>query len=354
MNIAFLISSLHTAGGTERVTAVIANALARSGYCVRVFALSNGGEPFFELDKSIEVQYVVDKPKNNIYLRLPLNVLKLRRMCAKNRIDFLIDVCSAMSLMSIPANFLRRTRIITWEHFNAKVNWNPITSPLARRLVSRFAEKVVTLTSDDAKTYREKFGAKNVLTIHNPLTITPEGRADLSEKTVLAIGRLEEQKGFDMLLEAWARCGCRQSGWVLKIVGNGSLKPMLESRAEALSLGDSVRFLPPTHEIEQVYRSASIYAMSSRFEGLPLVLIEAMSLGLPIVSFDCNTGPQDIVEHGKTGFLVEANNVAELAERIDLLAADRGLREEFAENSLVRAEKFKLEPILEQWKEILK
>lgn len=354
MNIAFLISSLNNSGGTERVTAVIANALARSGYCVKVFALSNGGEPFFELDKSIEVQYVVDKPKNNIYLRLPLNVLIIRKLCSKNKIDFLIDVCSAMSLMSIPANFMSRTRIITWEHFNANVDWNPITSPLARRLASRFSKNIVTLTSDDAEAYRKKFGAKNVFTIPNPLTITPKGVTDMSSKTVLAVGRLEEQKGFDMLLEAWQKCKCRESGWELKIVGSGSLKAMLESRAEALSLSDSVRFMPPTREIEQVYRSASIYVMSSRFEGFGLVLVEAMSLGLPVVSFDCDNGPRDIVEHGTTGFLVEPNNVAELAEHIDLLAGDMNLRKKFAENALQRAEKFKLEPILEQWKEILK
>ena len=353
MNIAFLINSLHNAGGTERVSTVIANKLSEEGYCVKFFSLHRGEKPFFDISPKIDICYLNDVPYSNIYVNYLSNMLKIRKLCKINKIDYLIDVCTAMSLMSIPATIFSHTKVISWEHFNAGINWNPITSPLSRRLVSRFAYKVVVLTNDDKRIFDSKFKAKNTVVIHNPLTINPSGVVDIGQKVAIAVGRLEHQKGFDILLYAWSKTKCRAKGWKLRIVGSGSLDSELRDLSLSLGIADSVEFLPATNNIVSEYLKASVFLLSSRFEGFGLVLVEAMSVGLPIISFDCDNGPRDIVEHNTTGILVSPLDIESFSNEIDTLSSDYNLRCELSKNALYSVERFKLEPILQQWKNIL-
>ena len=354
MKVYFLINSLHTAGGTERMTATIANSLSEKGYDIGIICLHRGENSFFKIEEKVSLYYINKASKTNIYLGYIHDVYKLHQILKKEKPNFLVDVCSAMSLISLPASALLTTKIITWEHFNASVNWNPITSPLARKLASLYSYKIVTLTETDKIVFEQKYNAKNVLCIKNPVTIKVEEPSPLLEKTVLAIGRIEEQKGFDMLIDIWEKSYSKSNGWVLKIVGTGSLQSSIEEQITRLGLNNTVKIEPPTHDVVALYRDASVYAMSSRFEGLPLVLIEAMSMGLPIVSFDCETGPRDIVKNNITGFLVEPNNVEIFAQKLDLITENRDLLCEYSRNSILYSKDFSLEPILQEWLDLLK
>ncbi|KGN83151.1 hypothetical protein HW49_00585 [Porphyromonadaceae bacterium COT-184 OH4590] len=354
MNIAFVINSLNRPAGTERITSLLANELVKIGYNVTIIAIHNSGEPFFKLDNKINVLYLCSKPKTNIYLRFPVNIIKLKHLITKNKINKVIDVCSAMSLMSIPATFFTKVKVITWEHFNANINWNIITSPLARKLASMFSSQIVTLTQTDATIFKNKFKAKNVITIPNPITIESNEKATLQEKVILSIGRFERQKGFDMLIDAWRQCSCKNNNWQLKIVGEGTLEKDIKKQIAEYNLNESVDILPPNSQITEIYKKASIYVMSSRFEGLPLVLIEAMYMGLPIISFDCETGPRDIVENGKTGLLVFKNDTTALSKAIDKLTQNPSLIQEYSANAIIASKKFELKPIVKLWEKILK
>jgi len=174
------------------------------------------------------------------------------------------------------------------------------------------------------------------------------------EKMVLAVGRLSYQKGFDMLLDIWYQTKCRDDGWKLVIIGQGELLEQLETKKEFLGISSSVEILPANPQIESLYARSSLYVMSSRWEGLPLVLIESTSAGLPIVSFDCETGPRDIVKNGYNGYLVECFNLSDFASIIDKLCEDKELMRKMSDNSRVKSLEFNLESIIKQWNNILK
>ena len=353
--VVFLINSLNNAGGTERITTSLANYLADdSNIQVTIVAVYNNGTSFFELSPSITLHYLNNTKHGNIYTDYLRNIQRIRKLAKQIQPNYWIDVCSAMSLMSLPALIGLHIKVISWEHFNANVNWNPITSPLARKLISKYAYKIVTLTNDDKHIFKKKYKAKNVICIPNFITVRVKGVASLTEKKILSIGRFTEQKGFDMLLDAWQLTTCRHEGWVLQIVGQGELKEALREQAQRLELTDSVIFQEPTKNVISLYKNSSIYVMSSRFEGLPLVLIEALSYGLPIISFNCETGPKDIVEHEETGILVPPNDIKQLATAIDFLANTPDKRKEFQLNSIRKAENFKVPYIIGLWKDILK
>lgn len=353
MKIFFLIKSLESAGGTERVTTVIANELSREGNEVSIICLQKC-VPFFKLCETVNVIPLNNKESINIYKTYLPTVWRLRQLLKREKPNCIIDVCSAMSLWSLPAKFALDIKLISWEHFNAHVNWNPITSPLARKLVSKFADHVVVLTETDREVYQNEYKAQRVTCIVNPITIEKKQTTTLSSKKVLAVGRLEDQKGFDLLLQTWKLCNCVNLGWKLEIIGSGSKESELKSMITSLNLHDSVTMREPVTDMVSEYLNASLYVLSSRFEGLPLVLIEAMSMGLPIVSFDCETGPRDIVKDGENGFLVPPMDIKALAEKIDFLVSSPNLLKSFSENAVRYSMRFDLAPVMEEWKLLLK
>lgn len=352
MKILFLINSLHTAGGTERVTTIITNALSQRGYEVGVVALHGGGEPFFELSKNVKLHYINARGYKNIYFSFLSNVGKLRRLYKNEKPNFVVDVCSAMSLMSILAARGGVTKVITWEHFNSNVDWNPITTPLSRKLATKKAVKIVVLSNQDARNYQKRYGATNVMVIANPVTIQSAEPSKLDKKRVLAIGRFTEQKGFDLLLESWSKVRMQNEGWELRIIGQGDMQEKLRQSVQYFGIEGSIEILPPTTDVISEYQNASIYVMSSRFEGLPLVLIEAMAMGLPIVSFDCETGPRDLVESGITGVLVEPLNIDRLAQELDTLMADKVKQVEYSKNAIEKSKKYNVNAIIQHWTEL--
>jgi glycosyltransferase involved in cell wall biosynthesis len=211
---------------------------------------------------------------------------------------------------------------------------------------------IVTLTKQDAENYKKKFSAKNTICIPNPVTINTNEKSTLKEKVVLAVGRYSYQKGFDLLLDAWNEV--HNNGWKLRIVGSGEMEFILKEKIKLYGLHDSVELLPITKNIVEHYKNASIYVMSSRHEGLPLVLIEAMAMGLPIISFDCETGPRDIIENNVTGVLVPPLDVNQLAIELECLIMDENKRSLFSNNALKLVKKFEITEIVDSWEKLFK
>ena len=175
--------------------------------------------------------------------------------------------------------------------------------------------------------------------------------ADLSAKTVLAAGRLTKQKGYDRLIPAWAQVAAKHPDWRLRICGEGQLRPQLESLVEEHGLTDSVA-LPGACDMDEAMGSASIFVMSSRFEGFPLILIEAMSKAMAVVSFDCPTGPADVIDHGRNGLLVDFGDVDALANAIIELIEDEDLRRRCGPAAAETARTYRIEEIGPMWDEL--
>ena len=251
MNICFFIRDLNTSGGTERVSSVIANNLVDLGYNVKFITIEPVIQPFFRLSEKIELISLNNSIKN-FHLNYIHNIFKLRKILLKNNIELIIDVCTSMSLISVPAIAGSNIKNISWEHFHAGLNWNVFTNRFARKLVSIFSDRIITLTHRDKVYFEDIYKAKNVDVIFNPITIQVNKKLkredainklnlDTNKRYILAVGRLTEQKGFDMLLHIWEKTLLKISGdWHLLIVGSGELNDDLHNLVNKLELNSSV------------------------------------------------------------------------------------------------------------------
>lgn len=313
--ICFFVGDMNLSGGTERVSSVIINQLSQAGFEVHVVNLSGGDKPFFPLDSAV-ICSSLDGARGGRVKMFYNSVIGLRRYLKRNAIDRLIAVESILALFAVPATRLLGLQLIIWEHFNFHVDLGRRSRRVARHLAAVCGNHIVTLTERDKMFWqKESWCRAKVTAIANPVPFdVSEHQAEPSSKVFLAAGRLTYQKGFDLLLEAWKPVSVKHTDWTLKIVGSGEDHQMLVTQAERLEIQESVKFFSVTSEIEHHYKSATYYVMSSRFEGLPMVLLEALSFGLPIVSFDCDTGPADIITPGRNGWLCHPGSVAALTQ----------------------------------------
>ena len=359
MTVCFFIATLDNSAGTERATTTIANELSNRGYDVIIISWSGGTTSFFQVNDAVKCYSLYSIRGINIYSKYLPSLVKYKRLLKKIKPDVVIDVCVPLSLLTIPATAFSKIKNISWEHFNANVSWNIYTGKLSRWLVSKFSTKVVVLTQADFEIYAERYNAGNIHIIANPVSIIVRHPSTLRTKNILAIGRLTHQKGFDLLLQAWHKAIKEEENldeiiqWKLRIVGGGEDEQKLKQLSLDLNLNSSVQFIPPTKHIEQQFLEASLFVMSSRFEGLPLALVEAKAFGLPTISYDCETGPREVITHEVDGLLVEPENVTALAEAIKVLIKDPLKRRAYAANSLGKAKKYRLEEIIKRWDDLL-
>lgn len=353
--VCFFCGNIDLAGGAERAAVVVANGLAARGYEVHILSLISGGNPFFSLHPSIRTHRIFERTVS-ARSRYLIVLQRLRSFVRRREIDVVIDVESILAAFSSVALLGTKTRRICWEHLNYNNDLGKSIRRVARHLAAMFADDVVTLTERDKNEWIKRTWLRaKICAIYNPLPFAaPDKLADQDSKIVLSVGRLNSVKGFDLLLKAWAQVVERQSdGWLLRIVGDGDERAVLEQLRDELDLQDSVELLPATTEIGLHYSSAAFYCLSSRREGLPMVLIEAQAHGLPAVAFDCETGPREIIEHGLTGKLVKEADCDALAESILEFINDKNQRQLFAANAKNASERFAPPRILDNWVALL-
>ncbi|MDF9388211.1 glycosyltransferase family 4 protein [Vibrio sp. 1151_11] len=347
--ICFFCGNISWSGGTERVSTMIANELVKYGYSVSFISLSGTSSPHFTLDSKIECTSLFKK-KQPFKLILPNVALRLRKFLKEKKVDILIDVDTILSLYSIPAKFGLDIEHISWEHFNYKSDFRMPTRKFARILAAKCSNAVVTLTKKDKAYWQSAINCNaKIVAIPNP---TPFSHMDNNfverEKIAVSVGRLTEQKGFDLLLKIWSNVEKTGSEWKLYIVGDGEDKSKLEDLIYRLRLKNA-EIKPFTKEVGKYYSSASIYTMTSRFEGFPMVLLEASSYGLPIISFDCDTGPDELIINQETGLLVQNNDLEEYSSQLIQLMNNESLRFEMERKTIREIKKYDVSTISRSW-----
>jgi GalNAc-alpha-(1->4)-GalNAc-alpha-(1->3)-diNAcBac-PP-undecaprenol alpha-1,4-N-acetyl-D-galactosaminyltransferase len=242
---------------------------------------------------------------------------------------------------------------------------NPIAGQwkLARQLIYPLARAVTVQTDEGAEWFRRHSAIKHPAVIANAVRhlrdfdseagpATGSTEAEEMRPFVLTIGRLTEQKGFDLLLEAFQEAGLAAAGWRLVILGEGPERAALERQARALGIGDKV-MLPGFVDVGPFLRSAGLFVMSSRYEGFPNALMEAMQVGLPCISFDCPSGPRDLVKNEQNGLLVPPQDVAALTAALVRMAADPELRQRLGAAAAGVNEQFSQARIYGKWLTLL-
>lgn len=206
-------------------------------------------------------------------------------------------------------------------------------------------ERFVVLTNEDKNNWPE---LNNVIVIPNFVSYVPNEKSNLNSKRVIAVGRYSQQKGFDMLIDAWKIVNQFYPDWELHIFGSGN-KDVYQEMVNHYGLNEVVFCHNATKDIYAEYLESSIFVLSSRFEGFGLVIVEAMGAGLPVVSFSCPCGPKDIITEGIDGLLVEPNNINSMAEKLCMLMENESLRKRMGENSVKKVALYSQKVIMKSW-----
>ncbi|SDP57036.1 Glycosyltransferase involved in cell wall bisynthesis [Ralstonia sp. 25mfcol4.1] len=320
--ICFLTGTLNAFAGAERMTAVIASALAERRY--RVFVLSLWDrDSVFPLHPDV-VHDALFESRPSFKRKYLATVAGIRRFVRQHGVDVLIEVDTMLTLFTLPATVGLKVRRIAWEHCHFDEDLGRRARRMARWLAAGTNEAVVVLTERDRRRWLQTVRPRSTVTcIANPLPFPfPDMPSPRRNKTVLAMGRLVYAKGFDVLIRAWARIAPVVPDWSLVIHGDGEERQSLEALVDNLGLRNFVRMPGVCADASAAYTKASIFCLSSRYEGFGLVLIEAMAFGLPIVSTNCETGPRELLRSGDNALTVPVEDPEALGAA--LLEAIRG------------------------------
>lgn len=373
-HIAYCIPSLDHSGGMERVLTTKANYLAEQlGYDVSIIITDDKGtKPYFPLSEKIHViqldvnidnlwqypfwkRFYLYKKKMGLYKRRLEKCLKQRQpditiSLLRREINFLCDIkdgSAKVGEIHFGRYKYRETNFSFLPSFVNKWITNRWMAQLDQKV--KQLDRFVVLTHEDATHWK---GLSNLMVIPNPITIERGAVSDCSTKQVIAVGRYTYQKGFDLLISAWRIVTKKHPDWTLNIYGGGK-KEDFQPLVEKYGLGKTLKLNSPVSPIREKYQESSIFVLSSRFEGLPLVLMEAMSTGLPSVSFACPCGPRDIIHDEEDGILCENGNIQQLAAGICRLIEDEQLRKEMGRKAAQNIQRFSLENIMTHWDDML-
>lgn len=359
MNLTLVISSLEC-GGAERVMARMANYWAARGHRVHLLTLA-AGDPFYDLDPRIRHQRLgLTGRSANALEGLRRNIrrmMALRCAICQSRPDVVVSFMDRMNVLTLLATRRLGIPIVVSERTdvpsqNLGAAWTSL-----RCLAYRHADALV-FPSASARSRAVSVEAPRVRVIPNPVAFPENGAlrnvgTEASKPVVVGMGRFTEEKGFDQLLDAFARVAHRHPNWSLRVFGDGPLRQNLWAQAASAGLSSRITFPGRASDPSRAFEQADLFVLPSRFEGFPNVLCEAMAWGVPVVSFDCPSGPAEIVRDGIDGVLVPAGDVKALAEALDRLMHDPAERARLAHRSPEVVLRFGVEKVMGIWNSVL-
>ena len=368
MKIIYCIASVYNPGGMERVLLNKVRWLSeRDGYEVAVVTTDQQGRPpFYAFPEKVRmtdlgINYSVDNARAPIakilsYFRKRRQHRKaLTELLHREKADIVVSLYPSESsfIPSIRDGSKKVLELHYCKFFRLQYGRSGLLGLADRfrtrqdeRIVRRF-DRFVVLTREDAGYW----GAlPNLQVIPNAALQLPDVLHDDTSRRVIAVGRLDYQKGFDRLLQAWALLPeDLRADWRLDIFGQGEWEPMLRQMTTDLGITGSARINRPTTQIFQEYAASAFLAMSSHYEGFPMVLIEAMACGAPGVCFDFMCGPKDIIRDGENGLIVPEGDIPALARAMERLMRDDALRARMSARAREVTETYSEENVMEQW-----
>jgi glycosyltransferase involved in cell wall biosynthesis len=353
MEICFIIHNITARAGTERAQASLANALSTRGESISIWSMYGAGKTSgFPLTSNVKVSYGLKKPWP-CFLDYPWLACVFAFYVIRLRPKWIVCIGVNRLIVALPAAFVPGVEVAIWEHFPVS---NSVTRPrgrLARMIASVVASRIVTLTKSDQDLYAALYSPAGTVSRIPNIVFPPGPNGALRRKEILAMGRLSHEKGFDLLLAAWSIAIELLPEWSLRIVGDGQLREQLVRQVSTLGIERRVIFAPFSDDPYSLYSECGIFVLSSRYEGLPFVLIEAMTCGAACISFDCPNGPREVIRPGVNGLLVPAEQVDALASAIVKLGKNPMLRQRLGNAARSVSKPFSEPRVVARWHEVL-
>ena len=373
MKITYIYTALVTKGGADRVITNKANWLADHGHDVMIITDTQmGRKPVYPLSDKVVLHDLAIDFSLEYGQSLPIRAwwyLKLMYKYRKQLSKVLLERHSDIVITTLGRDLDFLTRI---DDGSIKIGESHIARHFSRnfhlmeqkggvyKLLSKIWRKkqerdvgkldaLVLLTQADARSWK---GVTKTFVIPNPTPFYPPDSSSCEKQRAICVGRLNEQKGYDYLIDAWAIVNKRHPDWILNVYGSGEIRKQLQNRIDKKRISNVLFLNEPTSQIVEKYMESSIYIMSSRFEGFPMVLLEAMSCGLPCVSFDCPNGAREMIDDGVNGFLVDYLNVEKLADKVCILIENENLRKRMGAKAKESVLRYNPDQIMVLWEKL--
>lgn len=356
MKLVFTIASLG-AGGAERMLTELAAHFAQRGHEVVVATFCTpDAVDFYTLPSAVRRVHMGNPaPSRSALGKLAANLERircLRRLLKAECPDSVLSFMDTMNVTTILAAAGLRMRVVVAERSDPASNMMvPKMWRIGRRLTYRFADLVTAQTKGAADWLRAHCGG-NVCVIPNALRELPPPTVP-RETLVLSVGRLDANKGFDVVVDAFARVHQRFPAWRLAIVGDGPLRDTLAAQARLSGIESKVQWVGTTRQIEGWYARAGMLVQGSRLEGFPNVLLEGMGMGLAVVSTDCRSGPADLVQSGANGVLVPVDDASAMAEAMARLMGNESECQRLGGMALEVRHRYAPQVVLPLWEKAL-
>ena len=356
MKIMVFFNSMSPAGGIERVIASHIKFMTMNHEVILV--TKDDGSSFYSLPQnlrreSLNVNFTMNMGSSlhrvaKVAFAMFGTITALRRKIKRHEPDA-VYVATPLNLLEIWLAGVKPRSIIVTEHSSHSA-YNAVYQKIISLLYPLVGLLTVPTKSDSE--YYAAHGIRNAY-LPNPLPFYPNGVASLSGRQALCVGRLTDDKRHDLLLNIWSASALSELGWKLQIVGKGENEERLRDKIRALGMGGNVFISAPTTHIQDVYVASSIFLLTSRAEGFGLVLAEAMACGVPCISFDCPSGPRDIIEEGLTGRLLKEGDIPGYVEALRKLAMDPRHRQDLANRGRLYVRKFHADTVGDEFRRLL-
>jgi GalNAc-alpha-(1->4)-GalNAc-alpha-(1->3)-diNAcBac-PP-undecaprenol alpha-1,4-N-acetyl-D-galactosaminyltransferase len=364
MKITLVISAL-SCGGAERVLVLLAQGFINRGHDVTVVTLSDKTTDFYQLPAGCsrltlgimsQSSGLIEAFRSNIK-----RIATLRKAIQSTTPDVVISFLRITNVTTILALKGTKYPVIVTEHNDIKVFSYGILWETLRRLTYPYCSVVVSVSKGVDSSFDLLPESKRAV-IYNPIVIKDDGytdqlpaEVDTNKNWLVSMGRLTEQKGFDLLLQAFSKIAHKYPNWQLLILGKGELLKELEQMRDNLGLSnEQVIFTGALKNPFAVFKKAKLFAMASRNEGFPMAHGEALACSLPVIATDCPSGPSEMVRHDVDGLLVPNQDVTALAEAIESIVSDDQKRQQLAAKAPEVTERFGLNKIIDEWEDLIK
>lgn len=349
MKICFLGS--YSGGGTERITFNLASELAKLPNYDVCLLNTGSSNPRFDLSGKVSFKRLCELTSKQGLIN---RIKALRKYLQKEKFDIVVSIEALTGIILIPATIGLKCKVIVWEHANYFQSQGSRWTRLIRKIWLRRANAYVVLTKRDKKNFETYEKPRcPIIQIYNPVTIKQSSEYDALSKRIISAGHLLPIKQFHLIPQIFAPIAQKYPDWIWHIYGEGPERQHIESEIVKYGLEGRVILEGATDDIDSEYAKAALYVLTSRQEGLPTVLIEAQMHGLPAVSFDIETGPDEIIGHGKSGYLANAQDIEDIAEKIETLISDSSLRESFSKNAVKNYICYDLKSVINEWRNLL-
>jgi len=343
----FRHSGLKHAGGAERVLVSVANKLSFLGFNIFIMSYKTENKSFYQLNDDITrlfLNYDVEK-KRPFSFKFINTLSAIRSNIKSNNIDIIIPLGTEPSILTFLALiFIKYPKKIAWIHYSFFIKLK-FRDKVLRKVILPFYDKIIVLNKTDHLKFSNLYPGK-VIHIPNPIPFKSSKVSLLNNKTLLALGRLDKVKGFDKLIKIFGLIHRNEKfrDWKLNIFGddNGE-KEYLEKLINKVFINEAKK------DVETEYLKSDIYVMTSISECFPMVLLESQEYGLPIVSFDCHSGPRDIICNNINGFIVKVDNIQDFADALMLIMENNSVRNKMGLESKKNTQKFQIDNIIKKW-----